>query len=178
MAAIAERNPGGQSLYERVVRGIRRIAALTVEGGEADVIRDALARELGAVLELEGVSVVAREESQPSRRGETHAASAADRERGLAGDRDVSVVLEVRSPALPRQVLTLLASVPRELAADEVAAAAALVDVAALALGLRGAQHEAATDELTGCLSRRPALARLREEIARARGAATRRCRA
>ena len=35
-------------------------------------------------------------------------------------------------------------------------------------LGLRGARHEAATDELTGCLNRRPALARLREEIARA----------
>lgn len=51
---------------------------------------------------------------------------------------------------------------------DEVAAATALVGVASVVLGLLGAQHEAATDELTGCLNRRAALARLREEIARA----------
>ena len=60
-------------------------------------------------------------------------------------------MLELRSPALGQQTVILKADESRELGADEVAAAAALVDVAALALGLRGAQHQAATDELTGC---------------------------
>jgi two-component system cell cycle response regulator len=77
-------------------------------------------------------------------------------------------VLELRSPALGLQTVILLADEPRELGSDAVAASAALVDVAALVLALRGAQHQAATDELTGCLNRRPALVRLREEIARA----------
>ena len=45
---------------------------------------------------------------------------------------------------------------------------AALVDMASVVLGLLGARHEAASDELTGCLSRRAALARLGEELARA----------
>ena len=44
-------------------------------------------------------------------------------------------MLELRSPALPHQTVILLADESRELGGDEVAAAAALVDVAALALG-------------------------------------------
>ena len=64
--------------------------------------------------------------------------------------------------------MILVAREPHGLGADELAAAAALVDVAALVLGLLGARHEAATDELTGCPNRRAALARSGEEIARA----------
>ena len=167
MDAGTERNPTERWLYERAVRGIRRVAALTAEGGEGDVIRDALVRELRVLLDLEGLSVVTCEESQP-RHIETLSATAEHQGGRLPSDRELSVVLELRSPALGQQTVILLADEPRELGADEVAAAAALVDVAALVLGLRGAQHQAATDELTGCLNRRPALARLREEIARA----------
>ena len=65
MDAGTERNPTERGLYERAVRGIRRVAALGAEGGEADVIRDALVRELRVLLELEGLSVVTCEESQP-----------------------------------------------------------------------------------------------------------------
>jgi diguanylate cyclase (GGDEF)-like protein len=168
MDAGTERNPTERGLYERAVRGIRRVAALSAEGGEGDAIRDALVRELRVLLDLEGLSVVTREESQPSRHAETLSATTDHQWGRLRGDQELSVVLELRSPALGQQAVILLADEPRELGADEVAAAAALVDVAALALGLRGAQHQAATDELTGCLNRRPALARLREEIARA----------
>jgi len=168
MDAGTERNPSERGLYERAVRGIRRIAALTAEGGEGDVIGDALVRELRVLLDLEGLSVVTREGSQPARHAETLSATAEHQERRLPGDRELSVVLELRSSALGRRTVILLADEPRELGADEVAASAALVDVAALVLGLRGAQHQAATDELSGCLNRRPALARLHEEIARA----------
>jgi hypothetical protein len=48
------------------VRGVRRVAALSADGGEGDVIRDALVRELRVVLELEGLSIVTVEESQPT----------------------------------------------------------------------------------------------------------------
>jgi hypothetical protein len=52
MDAGTERNPTERGLYERAVRGIRRVAALTAEGGGGDVIRDALVRELRVLLEL------------------------------------------------------------------------------------------------------------------------------
>ena len=168
MDAGTERNPTERRLYECAVRGIRRVAALSAEGGEGDVIHDALVRELRVLLELECLSVVTREESQPARHAETLSPRAEHQRRRLRGDRELNVVLELRSPALGQRTVILLADEPCELGADEAAAAAALVDVAALALELRGAQHQAATDELTGCLNRRPALARLREEIARA----------
>jgi diguanylate cyclase (GGDEF)-like protein len=50
-------------------------------------------------------------------------------------------------------------------------AAAAVVDVAALLADLHDAELQAATDELTGCLNRRAALVRLREELARSQRA-------
>ena len=92
----------------------------------------------------------------------------------LAGDRPRSLVLELRSPARTQEAVILLAREPHGLGADEVAAAGALVDVTAVVLGLLSAQHEAATDELTGCLNRRAVLARLDQEIARSRAAADR----
>ena len=67
MDARTERNPTERGLYERAVRGIQRVAALSADGGEGDVIRDALVHELRVLLDLEGVSVVTREESQPHR---------------------------------------------------------------------------------------------------------------
>ena len=65
-----------RGFYERAVRGIRRIGALTAEGGGEDVIRDVLVRELRVLLDLEGLKVVTRGESQSPRHAETLSATA------------------------------------------------------------------------------------------------------
>ena len=159
-------------VYERAVRGMRRLAGLAAESGEGDVVRDALVCELRSVLDLESVTVVSCDEGAAARDA-VALAEAAESKGGkprafeLAGDRRRSLVLELCSPARTQEAVILLAREPHGLGADEVAAAGALVDVAAVVLGLLSAQHEAATDELTGCLNRRAVLARLDEEIAR-----------
>jgi diguanylate cyclase (GGDEF)-like protein len=150
-------------VYERAVHGIRRLAALTADGGERDVVDDALVRELRVVLDVESVSLVTRDESGGARQTEVLDESAEHPE-----GRELSVVLKLHSPARASETVILLADEPHELGADEVAAAAALVEAAALVRGLHGAQQQAATDELTGCLNRRAVFARLRDEIARA----------
>ena len=100
MDAGTERNPTERGLYERAVRGVRRLVALSADGGEGEAIRDALVRELRGLLELEGVSVVTGEASQPTGHAETLSATT-DHQRGrVRGDRELSVVLELRSPAL------------------------------------------------------------------------------
>jgi diguanylate cyclase (GGDEF)-like protein len=159
-------------VYERTVRGMRRLAGLAAQSGKEDVVRDALVCELLAVLDLESVTVVSRDEGAPARDAVALAEAAGiegGRQRAvdLAGDRRWSLVLELRLPARTQEAVILLARDAHGLGADEVVAAGALVDVAAVVLGLLSARHEAATDELTGCLSRRAMLARLDEEIAR-----------
>jgi diguanylate cyclase (GGDEF)-like protein len=152
-------------VYELAVRGIRRLAGLAAESDEGDVVRDALVRELRVVLDLESVTFAKCDQGAAARHTEA-LPGAAEGER--ARDRERRLVLELRSPARAPEAVILLAREARDLGADEVTAAGALVDVAAVVLGLLGARHEAATDELTGCLNRRAALARLGEEIARA----------
>jgi diguanylate cyclase (GGDEF)-like protein len=154
-------------VYERAVRGIQRLAGLAAESDEGDVVRDALVRELRVVLDLESVSVVRCDQGAAARHPEA-LPEAAEVEGDSARDRERRLVLELRSPARAREAVILVARQARGLGADEVAAAGALVDVATVVLGLLGARHEAATDELTGCLNRRAALARLGDEIARA----------
>ncbi len=159
----AERRTG---VYARAVRGVRRLARLAAESDEGDVVREALVRELRTMLNLESVTIVTCDQAA---RHPGEFAEATEIEEGhRAADRGRSVVLELRSPARTHQGVVLLAREPDGLGADEVAAAAALVDVASVVLGLLGERHEAAIDELTGCLNRRPALARLGEELARA----------
>jgi diguanylate cyclase (GGDEF)-like protein len=155
-------------VHERAVRGVRRLVALAAESDEGEVIRDALVRELRGVLDLESVTVLRCDQGEAARDAGalTEAAECEEAHRG--GDRGRSLVLELGSPGRTQQAVILVAREPHGLGADELAAATALVDVAALVLGLLGARHEAATDELTGCLNRRAALARLGEEIARA----------
>jgi diguanylate cyclase (GGDEF)-like protein len=155
-------------VFERAVRGVRRLVALVAESDEGEVIRDALVRELRDVLDLESVTVVRCDQGEAARdaRALTEAAEFEEAHRG--GDRGRSLVLELGSPGQTQEAVILVAREPHGLRPDELAAATALVDVAAVVLGLLGARHEAATDELTGCLNRRAALARLGEEVARA----------
>ncbi len=158
------------AVYERAVCSIRRLAWFATDGGVGDVVRDALVRELGAVLDLESVSFGSYDESAAARPAVALAA-AAESEGGEQpapdppGDDGRGLMLGLRLSGETREGVILLAREP--LGPQEVVAAAALVDVAAVVLRLLGAQHEAATDELTGCLNRRAVLARLGEEIAR-----------
>ena len=155
-------------VYERAVIGVRRLVALVAESDEGEVIRDALVGELRGVLELESVTVVRCDQGEATRDAGALTQAAEFEEAHRAGDRGRSLVLELGSPGRTQEAVILVAREPHGLGADELAAAAALVDVAALVLGLLGARHDAAIDELTGCLNRRAALARLGEEIARA----------
>ncbi len=150
-------------MYERAVEGVRRLVALVAESDEGDVVRAALVGELRVALDLESVRFLPCDEVAAAHdaRALTAAVGSGESHRGR------SLVLELRSPAA-QDAVVLVTRGPHGLGADEFAAAAALVDVAALVLGLLGARHEAATDELTGCLNRRAGLARLGEEIARA----------
>ena len=49
----------GSGIYERAVRGVRRLAQLALEGADAEVVRGMLLQELGVALELERVTLVA-----------------------------------------------------------------------------------------------------------------------
>ncbi len=154
-------------VHERAVRGMRRLAGFATDSGEGDVVRDALVCELSVVLDLESVKVVSCDESAVALAEAVEFEVGEPRAPDLAGDTGRGLVLELRSRARTQESVILLAREPHGLGPDEVAVAAALVDVAAVVLGLLSAQHEAATDELTGCLSRRAVLARLGEEVAR-----------
>ena len=147
---------------ERAIRGVRRLAGLAAEIEEGDVVRQALVRELRALLDLESATIVTCDEAALR---DAELTFAPENEQGNRGRRRV---LELLSAAQTHEGVILLAREPQGLGADELAAAAALVDMASVVLGLLGARHEAASDELTGCLSRRAALARLSEELARA----------
>ena len=169
MQALEANNSTG--VHKRAVRGMRRLAALASESDE-DLVLDALVRELRSVLQLNSVTVISCDQGAPARPAlalpETAEADAVNpRACDLVGDRRRSLVLELRSPTSSQEAAMLLAGEPHGLGADEVAVAAALIDVAAVVLGLLSAQHEAATDELTGCLNRRAVLSRLGEEITR-----------
>ena len=155
-------------VYERAVISVRRLVALVAESDEGEVIRDALVGELRGVLELESVTVVRCDQGKATRDAGALTEAAEFEEAHRRADRGRSVVLELGSPGRTQEAVILVAREPHGLGADQLAAAAALVDVAALVLGLLDARHEAATDEPTGCLNRRAALARLGEEIARA----------
>jgi diguanylate cyclase (GGDEF)-like protein len=154
-------------VYELAVGGVRRLAGLAAESDEGGVVRDALVRELRMALDLESVSVVTCDQGAAARQTEA-LPEAAEVEGERARDRERGLVLKLRPPTRAREAVILLARGARRLGTNEVTAAGALVDVAAVVLGLLDARHDAATDELTGCLNRRAALARLSEEIARA----------
>jgi diguanylate cyclase (GGDEF)-like protein len=154
-------------VHERAVRGMRRLAGLASESDEGAVL-DALVRELHSVLELESVTVMRCDE-----RGATRPAMAStepaefEAARDVVGDRRRSAVFELHSAIGTRHSLALLAGEPHGLGTDDLLVAAALIDVAAVAVELISARREAATDELTGCLNRRAVLSRLHEEIGR-----------
>ena len=164
----ADRSTG---VYERAVHGMRRLAALGLRGADMDAVRDGLVFELQTALDLANVSVAPAPagDDDPVREAEGQELASEGDRRHEAGDREL--VLELRSPAQVSASVILRATARRELGADERTVATALADVAAVVIGLQSAQREAATDELTGCLSRRAVLVRLREELARSQRA-------
>jgi len=123
------------------------------------------------MLDLAEVTVVTRAQTEASRPEHASPNQTESHRCQPAHDRDRGVLLELRSPANAQETVIVLTSQPRDLRAAELTAASALIDVAAVVLSSRSAQRQAATDELTGCLNRRAALARLREEIARSQRA-------
>jgi diguanylate cyclase (GGDEF)-like protein len=156
-------------VYERAVRSMRRLAALAGES-DREVVREALVRELRGALELDSVTVIPNDHGPALTGSRGRGSKRLDaRAPELVGERKRSVALELRSPTGSQEAVIMVAREQRGLGVDELAVAAGLIDVAAVVLGLLGARHEAATDELTGCLSRRAALLRLGEEVIRSR---------
>ena len=156
------------AVYERAARGVRRLTQLPDHSDDEDLVRDELVRELAVVLELERVTVVRDRGGTPARAGPMPAeAPEPEPGDGAGAGAWQELVLELRSSRPIPERVVLVARAHRPLGADEAVAAAALVEVAGVVLALLDARHQAATDELTGCLSRRAGLTRLAEELAR-----------
>ncbi len=152
-------------ISERAVSSIRRLTALATEVGEGDDVRAALERELRVVLDRASVMVVIGDE-RASSRDSAAVDEAGEGERGQrAAERRAE--LEWRAAVGGHQALMVRAGRTGEPDGEAPAAVAVLVEVAALVLALRGARDQAASDELTGCRSRRAGLSRLGEELAR-----------
>ena len=109
-------------VYERAIRGVRRLAGLAAEIEAGDVVRQALVRELRALLDLESATIVTCDEAALR---DAELTAAPENEQGNRGRRRV---LELRSAAQTHEAVILLAREPQGLGADELAAAAALVD--------------------------------------------------
>jgi len=149
-------------VYERAVRGVRRLAELARASEGSARVRDSLVRELAVLLGLESVTLVGREEGTAP--GASAATEAGTRQRA---DNLGGFVLELRATTRGEGAVILCAREQHSFGAEDAVAAAALVDVAAVVLALVDARQQAATDELTGCLNRRAGLTRLGEELAR-----------
>jgi diguanylate cyclase (GGDEF)-like protein len=156
--------------YECAVCAMQRLACLGTGDSDEDAVRDALVDELRWVLELDSATITAGDQCPPAGRAHPAAAEAqAVRPRAgrLVEDRMQNVVLELRLPGGALDAVLLRSSKPVGLGSHEIALASALIEVAAVAIGLISARREAATDQLTGCLSRRAVLVRLEEELTR-----------
>lgn len=156
-------------VHKRAVRATRRLLALAGESDEI-LLCDALTRELSSALELHRTPAVPDADGVPARRPATPAIESdtvKPRALHLVGDRGRDLILELRSPTDSQDELIALGAEPRGLGAEEVEIAVALIDVASVVLALQRARHQAASDELTGCLNRRAGLARLQEELTR-----------
>ena len=117
------------------------------EALDPDVVREVLVCELTAALALDRVTVI--ESAKP-------APQIIDTRPALGR----SVVLEY-SLLGGQESVKLAPGQQRGLDRDEREIAAAIVQTAAVILRLLGAQRDAATDVLTGCLNRRAMLRRL-----------------
>jgi GGDEF domain-containing protein len=159
------------AVYERAACGVRRLAQLAARSDDAELIRDALVRELSVVVELESVAFAGRGAARAAARDAAIGAAGtqAEQVRRAEDDPRRALVLELRSSAAVTEAVVLVAREHRPLGANEGIAAAALVEVAEVVLALSDARRQAASDELTGCLSRRAGLKRLGEELERSR---------
>jgi len=169
LESIPERREQGSeaAVYERAAQAVRRLTQLAAASDDEDSVRDALVLELAVVLELESVTLTSRGGGAATRDAAMRA-EPTESAQGHGDDRPGrELVLTLRSSAPASEAVVLVAREHRPLGADEAIAAAMLVDVTAVALALLDARHQAATDDLTGCLSRRTGLRRLGEELAR-----------
>ena len=98
------------AVYERAARGVRRLAQLAARSDDADLVRDALVRELAVVVELETVTFVGR---GAGARGRAMPRSAlrteAGRVRGAEEGPRRELVLELRSSPAVQEAVVLVA---------------------------------------------------------------------
>lgn len=128
------------AVYERAVRSIRRLAELAGDS-DREVVRAALVRELRDLLELDSMAVIGDEGGPAQPRAITPATGTDSmrpeaRSLELVEDPGRSLVLQLRSAAGSQEAVIMVAGEQRALDADELAVAAALIDVAAVVLGL------------------------------------------
>jgi diguanylate cyclase (GGDEF)-like protein len=153
-------------VYERAVRGVRRLAELARASEGSARVHDLLVQELTVLLGPESVTLAGGGEGAAA--GAGAAGEAGTRQRPEDRRR---LVLELRATTRDAETVVLCAREQHPFGPEEAAAAAALVQVAAVVLALVEARQQAATDELTGCLNRRAGLTRLGEELARSQRA-------
>jgi diguanylate cyclase (GGDEF)-like protein len=128
----------------QLIGGLRRLSALAHSVRDEGTVLRALRYELRTALDLDDVVVQPRREpARPS----------------------LPLIVDGRS----RGAVVLVTQPPRPLADEELEAASALVEAAAAVLALLDARQAARIDTLTGALNHGAMLARLDEEIDRAR---------
>ena len=126
------------AVYERAARGVRRLAQLAARGDDADLVRDALVRELAVVVELESVTLVGRGAGGAAARDAAIRAAGTEAEqvRGAEEGPRRELVLELRSSAAVQEAVVPVGREHCPLGADEAMAAAALVEVTEVVLAL------------------------------------------
>jgi diguanylate cyclase (GGDEF)-like protein len=130
-----------------------------------------IAQLMGGVRRLAALAHSARDEDTVLRalRYELHYALGADEVRFQTSSDTTWPSLPLIVDSRRRGVLVFVTHPPRHLSDEEIDVAAALVEAAAAVLALQEARHAARIDSLTGALNHGAMLARLEEEIDRAR---------
>ena len=130
-----------------------------------------IAQLMGGVRRLAALAHSARDEETVLRalRYELHYALDADEVRFQPTVDDTWPCLPLIVDSRRRGSLVVVTHPPRPLSEEEIDVAAALIEAAAAVLALQEARHAARVDSLTGALNHGAMLARLEEEIDRAR---------
>jgi diguanylate cyclase (GGDEF)-like protein len=134
----------GATSIAQLMGGVRRLAALAHSARDEDTVLRALRYELHYALDVDEV----RFEQEPDPSWPSLPLIVDNRRRGM---------------------LVFVTHPPRPLSDEEIDVAAALIEAAAAVLALQEARQAARVDSLTGALNHGAMLARLEEEIDRAR---------